>query len=362
MKTFCPPCLGVMAVLAAVSLTMARGATVPTAASSIAVIQSGFIADQPPTPSCHASTIAETPEGLVSAWFGGSKERAADVAIYVSRLEGGAWSAPTEVTNGVDEKNRRQYPCWNPVLFQRRNGVLLLFYKVGPSPSSWWSMLMRSKDGGKTWEAPVKLKENVVGPVRNKPLELADGSLLCGASTEDNGWRVHVERSFEPSGIWEKSAPVNTALEFGAIQPTLIQYADGRLQMLCRTKQGRITEAWSEDKKGMKWSRMVPTRLPNPNSAIDAVKLADEQVLLVYNHTAEGRCPLNVAVAPDGRSWQAALTLESEPGEYSYPAVIQSSDGRVHITYTWKRQKIKHVVLDPTKLSLVPMPDGQWPK
>jgi predicted neuraminidase len=82
----------------------------------------------------------------------------------------------------------------------------------------------------------------------------------------------------------------------------------------------------------------------------------------VYNHTTKGRSPLNVSVSRDGKTWEAALVLESEPGEYSYPAVIQTSDGLVHITYTWKRQRIKHVELDPARLKAVPMPDGNWPR
>src|SRR5262249_29525636 len=79
------------------------------------------------------------------------------------------------------------------------------------------------------------------------------------------------------------------------------------------------------------------------------------------NHTARGRAPLNVAISRDGATWEAALALESEPGEYSYPAVIQATDGLVHITYTWKRQRIRHVVVDPARLRPVPMTDGRWP-
>ena len=92
------------------------------------------------------------------------------------------------------------------------------------------------------------------------------------------------------------------------------------------------------------------TSLPNPNSGIDAVTLRDGRHLIVYNHATEGRTPLNVAVSRDGRRWDPVVVLERDPGEYSYPAVIQSGDGRVHITYTWKRQRIKHVAIDPTEL------------
>jgi predicted neuraminidase len=90
--------------------------------------------------------------------------------------------------------------------------------------------------------------------------------------------------------------------------------------------------------------------------------LADGRHLLVYNHTARGRSPLNIAVSSNGRDWQAAAVLESQPGEYSYPAVIQTSDQLVHVTYTWKRQRIKHVVLDPKQLKSVPIVDSKWPE
>ena len=144
-------------------------------------------------------------------------------------------------------------------------------------------------------------------------------------------------------------------------QPTLLYWPDGNLQVLCRTKQEKIAEAWSTD-KGYTWNRMKLTALPNPNSGFDAVMLKDGRALLVYNHTDQGRGVLNVAVSKNGTEWQAALALENTLGmEYSYPAVIQTEDGLVHTTYTYNRQKIKHVVIDPSKLSLKPIVDGQWP-
>jgi alpha-L-rhamnosidase len=159
---------------------------------------------------------------------------------------------------------------------------------------------------------------------------------------------------------WQRTGPVNDGREFGAIQPSILVHDGLRLQVLGRSRQGRIIQIWSED-AGRSWGPMSATLLPNPNSGIDAVTLADGRQLLVYNHTTRGRSPLNVSVSADGLQWQAALVLESEPGEFSYPAVIQAADGRVHITYTWKRQRIRHVVLDPAKLSLRPISAGEWP-
>jgi predicted neuraminidase len=104
------------------------------------------------------------------------------------------------------------------------------------------------------------------------------------------------------------------------------------------------------------------TALPNPNSGTDAVTLKDGRHLLIYNHTALGRSPLNLALSTDGKVWQAALVLENEPGEFSYPAIVQTRDGLVHAVYTWKRKRIRHVVIDPGKLALRPIVDGMWPK
>ncbi len=328
------------------------------------VVKAEFIYEKAPFAQCHASTIAESGRTLVAAWFGGTAEGKPDVGIWLARNEGQGWSAPVEVANGVESPDKR-FPCWNPVLIQPRvRGAetprLQLFYKVGPSPRTWWGMLMASEDGGKTWSKPQRLPDGFLGPIKNKPIQLPGGELLCGSSTEDQGWRVHFELSPDLGKTWRKVGPVNDGKAFGAIQPTLLVHG-ARLQALCRSRQGRIVQVWSED-GGKTWGEMTATELPNPNAGIDGATLADGRHLLVYNHTPRGRSPLNVAISRDGRAWQAAVVLESEPGEYSYPAVIQASDGLVHITYTWKRQRVKHVVLDPAKLALRDMPEGQWPK
>ncbi len=318
--------------------------------------------DNKPTPECHASTIAETPGGFVAAWFAGTKEKHPDVGIRVARFDGKRWSESVEVANGIQSADQR-YPCWNPVLFQPNSGPLMLFYKVGPSPSQWWGMLMTSDDHGKTWSKPRKLGEDakgwarqnthLAGPVKNKPIQLADGAILCPSSTEHDGWRVHFELTRDLGKTWEVIGPINDASEFDAIQPSILTYADGRMQVLCRSKQKVITTSWSED-GGKTWSKIAATGLPNPNSGTDAVTLTDGRQLLVYNHTTRGgsfpsgRQMLNVATSTDGKTWTPLLMLEKEDrSEFSYPAVIQASDGKVHITYTYKRQSIKHVVLNP---------------
>ncbi len=322
---------------------------VAAAAQQPGVVMSEFIFENAPTPSCHASTIVVSNDALVVAWFGGAKEGAADVGIWLSRNDRGMWSAPVEVMNGVRPDGTRM-PSWNPVLFQPKSGPLLLFYKVGPSPEKWWGMLATSADAGKTWTAPQRLPAGILGPIKNKPLQLANGDLLSPSSTEGPaGWRVHFERSADLGQTWTSTGPLNDGKKIAAIQPSLLVKPDGALQALGRTQQKRIFTIDSPD-RGLTWGPMTLTALPNPNAGTDALTLADGRHLLVYNHTEKGRSPLNVALSGDGKTWQPAAILESAPGEYSYPAVIQAPDGYIHVTYTWKRERIRHVILDPEVL------------
>ena len=340
------------------------------------VVLEEFVFNQAPFPSCHAATIAEVRGELICSFFGGTAERNPDVGIWVSHKFNGRWTPVQEVANGVQTPELR-YPTWNPVLFQPREGDLLLFYKIGPSPSRWWGMLMTSSDGGWNWTEPKKIVDEkgkrLIGPVKNKPIQLADGTILAPSSRENIGWCAHIEASRDNGKTWTVlTGPLNDPNKMNTIQPTLLTYPYGRIQMLCRSKEGKILETWSAD-DGKSWSPMQPTILPNPNSGIDAVTLADGRQLLVYNHSTrnqsgmghKGRGILNVALSRDGKNWEAALVLDYEdrPGrQFSYPSVIQTADGLVHIVYTWHRKRIKHVVLNPEKLETVPMPDGQWPK
>lgn len=316
------------------------------------LVQHEWIYEQAPFPQCHASTLAETPRGLVAAWFGGQYERHPDVGIWVSHRAGEKWTPPVEVATGI-QPDGKHLPCWNPVLYQVPNGELLLFYKIGPSPSTWWGMLKRSADNGNTWSVAERLPDGIAGPIKNKPVLLPSGVLLCPSSSEDHNWRVHFEQTADWGKTWQKIGPINEGLTDGAIQPSILFYPNGTLQALCRSqKTGFILETWSTD-NGKTWSPLQKTNLPNPNSGTDAVTLANGRQLLVYNPTSpvEGksgpRTPLHVAISDDGASWKTLAVLETEPGEYSYPAVIQTADGLVHITYTWKRQRIRHVVLNP---------------
>ena len=350
-----------------ISLTSPANAQQPFTGKT-AIIEEEFIfqAGEVPFPSCHASTIAETDNGLVASWFGGKHEKAPDVEIWVSRLGADGWSKPVAVADGI--RNGKRYPTWNPVLFYA-DDRLLLFFKVGPNPREWWGEMISSQDGGRTWSVPRRLPDGIPGPIKDKPVMTRDGWLLAPSSTEAGGWRVHVEYSGDSGRTWTRGPSLNDPATAGLIQPTLLEHPGGRMQMLCRSRNRRIYTAWSQD-KGLTWGPCTATELPNPNSGIDAVRLHDGRYLLVYNHTAKDktwgdRNILNVALSDDGVRWQAAVLLENDPdtdSEYSYPAVIQTHDGKVHITYTWNRKTIKHVVLDPAKIRTKAFVDDRWPE
>ncbi|HEX3356780.1 MAG TPA: sialidase family protein [Tepidisphaeraceae bacterium] len=327
------------------------------------MLKSEFINEGATYPECHASTIVEVSPGhLVAAWFGGTKERAPDVGIWVSRLIDGKWEAGKEVANGVQADGSPRLSTWNPVLFAPPDAPLMLFYKVGPAPSKWWGMEMTSSDGGATWSKPERMASPLLGPIKDKAVVLANGDWLSPSSDEGTptGSRVHFELSTDKGKTWQLIGPVDKGPDnISAIQPTILFNRDGRLQALCRTSKGFIASTWSSD-QGKTWTALKATDLPNPNSGIDGVTLADGRQLLVYNNSAPPpdrpnkglRYPLDVAISDDGVAWKHVLVLDSEPrgSGYSYPAVIQTSDGLVHITYTWDRKHIKYVVIDPKKL------------
>ncbi len=327
----------------------------PGAFAQSSKVKSEFIYDEAPFESCHASTIAETPSGLVAAWFGGTHEKHKDVGIWVARKSGNSpWSEPVEVVNGVQHADKR-YPTWNPVLFYHEEAGLMLFYKVGPNPREWWGEVIVSEDHGITWGLQRRLPEDILGPVKNKPELLENGTLLCPSSTEHDGWKLHFELTSDWGKTWKRVGPLPSDKDLQAIQPSVLRHPKGRLQLLCRSKNNRILESWSED-QGLSWSPLKATNLPNPNSGIDAVTLSDGRHLLLYNPTEspEGkwggdRYPLVLAVSNDGNTWETLKVLEEEKGEYSYPAIIQGQNGTVHLVYTWRREKIRYWQLDLEK-------------
>lgn len=332
------------------------------------VLKEEFIYDKASFPSCHSATIAETPAGLVVSFFGGTKERNPDVEIYMSRQVEGHWTAPYSVADGIQPSGPR-LPTWNPVLYQIPGGELLLFYKVGPKPSEWWGMMRSSSDQGKTWSPARPLPKGYIGPVKNKPVLLSNGNLFCPSSTEgDGGWKLHFEVTADQGKTWRKVFLPDAGKTLEAIQPSILDHGKGHLQLIARSRNRALITSYSTD-NGESWSPLTKTSLPNNNSGTDALTMKDGRDVLVYNHVlppgnlAKGaRTPLNVALSKDGTIWDAALILEDSPiSQYSYPSVIQTADGLLHFVFTWRREKIRHVVVDPSRLKLKRIENGQWP-
>lgn len=318
------------------------------------IVEDVFLNDSLPFASVHSATIEETPNGLVAAFFGGKYEGHPEVSIYVTRQINGKWSAPVKVAEGLGDDGRKA--CYNPVLFMTPDNELLLFYKVGKNVQDWSGYMVRSNDNGQTWSNAEKLPEGILGPVKNRPVMIG-GKLVCGSSTEDFGWRVHVEFTADKGKTWTRTEPINDS-KWDIIQPSFLIHRDGKLQMVCRSRNEAVVSSFSDD-NGQTWSKPFALNLPNNNSGIDAVKLKDGRFLMVMNNVRaresayipQKRTPLNVAISSDGLNWSIVSVLEDSPiSEYSYPAVIQSSDGMVHIVYTWRREKIKYVKINPDLL------------
>jgi predicted neuraminidase len=330
-----------------------------------------LIFTEAPFESCHASTIVELRNGdLLAAWFGGSAEGNPDVGIWGSRRTGGRWSAPARLAR------EPEVACYNPVLFYTRDERLWLYYRFGPDPASWVCGRRWSIDEGRTWSQVEHLGAGLYGPIRTKPLILEDGTIVGGTSVESyRSWACWIERSVDQGRTWSKSGPITISPEFagstaspappldvpgsgewrhtaGIIQPAVVCLGGERLRLYARStsRTARICVADSFD-AGLNWTGARPIDLPNPNSGVDAVALGDGRVVLAYNHSdSSARTPLNLAVSEDGERFRMFCALEDQPGEYSYPALIQGSDGNLHITYTWNRRRIRYVHLPVTTI------------
>ncbi|WP_240418265.1 sialidase family protein [Paenibacillus periandrae] len=318
-----------------------------------------------PFAACHASTIVTLSNGdLLVAYFAGSKEGAPDVAIWCSTRTDGIWSRPRLV---ADEEG---VVHWNPVLFRKTDGQIVLHYKVGSPIPQWYTRMIVSDDNGETWSEPVELvpgDSGGRGPVKNKLIELQDGTWLAPASIEGETWDAFADISLDQGQTWTQSAMVPVLRPSaeggkgqegkylvrgkGLIQPTIWESEPGYVHMLHRSTAGFIYRSDSSD-SGRTWSPAYRTYLPNNNSGIDLARMDDGTLVLAYNPVGMyngPRMPLLLSVSTDnGENWEQLIVLEGdyrtytkpiEPGEYSYPAVI--AEGRhIYVTYTWKRERV----------------------
>lgn len=316
-----------------------------------------FICNPLPTPNAHASTVLPLPDGsVVAAWFGGTKEGKTDVDIWYCKRNENGWGTPKSVCRN------KKIPHWNPVLFLKENGDILLFFKVGKSIPSWRTFVSVSTDSGESFGTPTELVKGDAsggrGPVKNKCLRLSDGRILAPASTENRGWNCFVDTSFDEGATWQKGAKIkteriapilnslneHTSNLIPMIQPTLWESTEGKVHMLTRTAVGKAYRSDSDD-FGKNWCTAYPTTLPNNNSGLDLVKTPDGSLYLLSNPVSENwgeRSPLTLQKSCDnGATWETVLVLEEEKkdSEFSYPA-IEYSNGALYLTYTYERVNV----------------------
>ncbi len=301
------------------------------------------------TESCHASTVLPLSDGsVVAAWFGGSSEGNDDVKIWVSVREKGEWCAPYSVS--VEGK---PLPHWNPVLFLRKNGEIVLYFKYGKPIPEWVTYFAVSKDGGKSFSKPKILVpgdcDGGRGPVKNKAIRLKDGTVLAPASKETKRgvWKCFVDISKDDGKTFTHSnfilRPKKNLRPVNMIQPTLWEDENG-IHALLRTNSGHIYKSDSKD-GGFTWCKAYETPMGNPNSGIDITKLPDGTLILIMNPIFENwgdRAPLILMKSTDGgKTFEEFFTCEPTTGdhEFSYPAIV--ADGNdLHITYTHEREGI----------------------
>lgn len=293
-----------------------------------------------PFAECHASTLVRLEDGtILAAWFGGTKEGCDDVTIWLSRREEGGWSAPECITK------EEGIPHWNPVLFPKEN-TITLYYKLGHQIPYWKTMVMESRDNGKSWSGARELvpgDQGGRGPVKNKPIYASNGHTFAPASIEQGPWRCFIDVSAD--GVhWEKKhIPVGSE-DVNMIQPTLWEQPEGHVHALMRSSGGRIYRSDSSD-FGQSWCAAYPTSMPNNNSGLDCVLMEEGALALVCNPVEKDwgpRSPLSLFLSRDnGETFRRLMDLETEPGEYSYPAVI-AHGSCLHITYTWNRKRIAY--------------------
>lgn len=329
-------------------------------ASAAPVFHEEFINPDSPLLTSHVASVCELPNGrLAAAWYAGSREGARDVAICFATRDPGAdgWSQPTAIMTrerAAIDLNRRIKKVGNPVIFSDAAGRLrLLFVSITVGGWSGSSLnLIESDDEGRSWSRSRRLTLspflNISELVKNGPALLSDGSWLVPIYQELFGKL--------PELLWlRESATAVSATRSringgrSGLQPALVPLStNSALAFLRDVSQRKKIWVARTDDAGLTWAPPRALDLPNPDSGLAALRLADGRLLLIFNDSTTGRNNLRLAVSGDeGQTWTRLATLaETSVGEVSYPFVIQTRDGEIHVVYTWKRRAIKHIAFN----------------
>ena len=314
------------------------------------MLRSQFIFQEVPGAAVHhCSTVAEAPNGdILALWYAGSYESAEDQALYMARLEQGAfvWGAPERIL-----VNHGQ-PPGNAVIFQGPDTRMHIIW--GRMEGSWpkrrgsgWSdcrlMVRTSDDNGHSWSEDEEIEGSYGWLPRNTPVTLADGTfaLPISGNVEGEGSGSFLLVLDEGTGTWSRRGFIA-----GASQPTVIVRDNGDLLCLMRHSP-RTMQSISTD-HGHSWTAIEPTDRRNPGSGLDSVKLDSGRVLQVYTDTETGsRYPMVIVQSDDdGATWDGLITLATDWGEFSYPSIIQASDGTIHLLYTYRRYSMMHTAFN----------------
>jgi predicted neuraminidase len=311
----------------------------------------------------HPASITELHNGdLLLVYYGGSGEYAADSTLYESRLVRGEtkWSAPRPVVP------RPKLPEGNPVVWQAPDGVVWLFSVLRPG-ATWSTSRIAwrvSRDGARTWGEPAELTTEAGTMVRCQPVALAGGDFLLPIYCETGHDRERVGpdtvslflRYNAKEKRWSESSRIRSRL--GNLQPAAAVLEGDRLVCYCRRggdygprDDGFLVRSESRD-GGRTWDPGRDSAFPNPNAAVDLLRLSNGNLLLVFNDSMSKRTPLTAALSTDGdRSYPHRLNLAEGPGDFAYPYAIQTRDGKVHVIYTSNRRTvINRAVFDEAAL------------
>lgn len=307
----------------------------------------------------HPASIAALRNGdLYLVYYGGEGEYAVDTGVFGARLRKGSthWSRPVRIAHDPFRS------LGNGVVWQAPDGVVWLFYVVrwGDTWSTSRIQAKVSSDEGRTWSDSFVVSDHEGMMVRGRPIVLASGEYLLPVYHETGGDTEVVGADstsrflrWEPRArAWQPSGEIRSPK--GNIQPAVAEVSPGRLVAYCRrggdyepTTIGYIVRGESSD-GGHTWSPGADTAFPNPNSAVDLLRLANGHLVLIYNDSMTDRSPLTAALSTDGgATWPVRRNVATGPGDFAYPFAVQARDGRIHLVYTTdERTVVRHAVFD----------------
>eukprot|EP00040_Diaphanoeca_grandis_P016409 m.3656 g.3656 ORF g.3656 m.3656 type:complete len:468 (-) comp2577_c0_seq1:87-1490(-) len=313
----------------------------------------------PPYKSNHAATIEVLPDGtLAGAWFSGEYEEAPGCAIVFARLMANAtgWTTAATVSKQANVSNQ------NPVLFfDNTTSILHLFHSQakansGESTAEIWHL--SSPDFGTTWTPPQKYFTTLGDFPRNRIIRRTDGTLLFPYYSQGEGhpnravMGVSMSKSVGPISNWKA---INVENSDNLVQPSSVRLPKEPSQIITFFRDRRAKSIYSAITKdeGLTWTTPKPTVLPNNNAGIEANSLISGNLVITYNPQTSGRDPLAISISEDGgvtwphtRLLQHGNSAETKSGnEFSYPTVLQTSDGSIHVMFTYDRDTIKYMVV-----------------